>query len=141
MSNFKDSGDEVKQGRYANALIYFLMAIIVTVIPILFYRNNQLVKERNADEEKDRAREDAVRIEVRKECKEEMDVARQELVTLRQEVRDLRDETISDLRAERARSEILASQSRRALKSIQVETQKTKQANKELDSVSKSLTQ
>lgn len=141
MSNFKESGDEVKQGRYANALIYFLMAIIVTVIPILFYRNNSLVKENNAFEEKAQKREDAIRAEERAECKEELEQARTELVSLRQEVRDLRDETISDLRAERQRSETLATQSRRALRSIQTETRKTKQANKELDSVSKSLTQ
>lgn len=141
MSNFNKSDDEVKHGRYANALIYFLMAIIVTVIPILFWDNKKLRKENNSNAEKWILREDAIR----RECAEERRIEDREnderFAEVQQELKDLRNQTIADLRSEREKSEELAIQSRRALRSIQVETKKTKQANKELDSVSNSLTQ
>jgi hypothetical protein len=141
MSNFKNSDDEVKHGRYANAFIYFLMAVILTVIPILFWDNKKLRKENNSNAEKWIQREDVIRRECAEERREEQREDDKRFEAVQQELRDLRNQTIADLREEREKSEDLATQSRRALRSIQVETKKTKQANKELDSVSKSLTQ
>lgn len=141
MDNFKNSNDEVKQGRYANALIYFLMAIIVTVIPILFWDNKKLRKENNSNAERWIQREDTIRKECAEEAREERKENDKRFEALQQELREMRNQTIADLREEREKSEELATASRRALRSIEVETKKTKQANKELDSVSKSLIQ
>lgn len=141
MSNFKNSDDEVKHGRYANAFIYFLMAVILTVIPILFWEIMKLRKENNSNGEKWIQREDAIRKECVEERKEQQRKDDERFEAVQQELRDLRNQTIADLRSEREKSEELATESRRALRTIQVETKKTKQANKELDSVSKTLAQ
>lgn len=141
MSDFNDSREEIKKGNYQNAFLLFLLTALISVTGFLVYT----IKTKESAIEKvvieSEAREDRLRMECARAQEVLTDKYEKRFDGLQKEVRDLRDATIADLREGRAKSEQLVIQTRKSLKAINIETQKTRQASKELDSVSKSLIQ
>ncbi len=139
MSTFKESGNEVKQGRYANAFLYFLMAALLSVSGLLiqaWVSKEKAVAKAYSEGLKRADKKDAEcdSIIERRDRRHDAEIA-----ILQREVRELRDSHIAELKEERENSERLATESRRALRTIRAETQKSKQASREIDSVTKSL--
>lgn len=139
MSTFKDSGDEVKQGRYANAFLYFLMAALLTVSSVLWFDNKNLREINTTLVSTSQAREDKKDAQCDSTIERMTIRFRDDIRAQQEEFRVFRDETISDMREGRERSEILSSQSRKAARSFQVESQKTKQFSNQIDSVTEKL--
>lgn len=139
MSTFKDSGDEVKQGRYANAFLYFLMAALLTVTSVLWFDNKNLREDNAGLIANSQAREDKKDAQCDSTIERMTIRFRNDIIALQNEYRDFRAETISDMREGRQRSEVLASQARRAAKEFQSESKKTKQFSNQIDSVTEKL--
>lgn len=141
MSTFKDSGKAIDQGKYLNAFLYFLIAALLAVCSYFIIENRNLKAENNGLVSNAQAREDKIRADCQVIIDRNVEKCDARFDVLEKEVKELRYQTITDLRADRDKSAALTSESRKALKAIRVESTKTKQASKELDSVSNSLTQ
>lgn len=150
MENFNDlgSGEQVKQGRYANALILFLMSALVAVASYFAYvaaQNKSSYESMKADFLKSEAermqREDKIRdsYQAKLDDREKYHEGRYNL--LQNKIDSIRDNMISEMKMGRVKSEALATQSTKIVKSVQGEVKKTVEATKEFDSATKSLSQ
>jgi len=139
MSDLKNTEDAIRQGKYLNAFLYFLIAAVVSVAAYFIVENRNLKKENRDLIASSQARED--RKEAR--CDSLINVAtlplREDLRALNIEYRDFRTQAMSDMREGNERSEILSSESRKIAKRFRAESQKTKQFSNQIDSVTEQL--
>jgi len=139
MSNFKNSEDEIRQGKYLNAFLYFLIAALLTLTPVLWFDNKNLRAENVELLRVAQAREDKKDAQCDSTIEKMTIRFRDDIRAQQEEFRVFRDETISDMREGRERSEILSTQSRKAARKFQVESEKTKQFSNQIDSVTEKL--
>ncbi len=150
MNTFNDngSGEQVKQGKYANAFLLFLMSALVAVASYFAYQNNQMEANYSKMAERDRAhnserqsREDSIRREYQATLDKRENYHEGRYNKLQYKIDSIRDNTIADLKMGRVKSEALATQSKNIVKTLQSEVKKTSEVTKELDSVSNTVTQ
>jgi hypothetical protein len=150
MSNFNDqgAGDEVKQGKYANALILFLMSALISVAGYFAYQASQRRVEfeqaqlrHEKAEAKRTEREDKIRDLYQTKLDERERYHESRYLLLQTKIDSIRDNIIAEMKMGRVKSEVLATQSKKTAQSVQAEVKKTTAAAKEFDSVSKSITQ
>lgn len=148
MSTLNDggAGEEVKQGRYANALILILISCLGVVGSYFSYQFGQLKAdakatqaEERAEAEKDRAREDKIREQYQKKLDERELHHERRYNVLQAKLDSIRDNIVTEAKMGSVKSEALASQGKKNAKAFQAEVQKTKEITKELDSVSNSV--
>lgn len=154
MDNFNDngSGDQIKQGKYANAFLLFLMACVVSIASYFSYQMGQTKSESKETqdqfikrEEAQREREDKIRNEYQSKLDEREKYHENRYGYLELKIESIKDSTIAELKSDRKRSEKLTSSSRKTVKDFQGEVRKTvdvtKELDKEINSASKSLSQ
>lgn len=150
MNTLNDSGagDQVKQGKYANALILILMSLLGVVASYFSYQIGQQRKEykmsletARAIDQRQRVREDSIRSIYQAKLDQREDYHERKYNLLQTKIDSIRDNIVAEAKMGRAKSEVLASQSKKVVNSIRDEVKKTTDAAKEFDSVSKSLSQ
>lgn len=150
MSAFNDNGagDEIKQGKYANAFLLFLMAALVAVASYFAYQSTKdkseyqdYKKDIKLEEEDRRNREDKIRQEYQAKLDNREKYHEERYNLLQYKIDSLRDNIIADSKMNTVRSEVLATKSKKTAQSFQAEVRKTTNAAKELDSISKSVTE
>ena len=139
MSTFKNSEEAISQGKYLNAFLYFLIAALLTVTSVLWFDNKGLRKEKEELTINGQKREDKKDAECDSTVRRITIEFRNDLRAQREEFRVFQDETIADLREGREVSEKLSTQSRKAAKSFQAESRKTKEYSNQIDSVTEQL--
>jgi len=154
MSTFDDngSGDQVKQGKYANAFLLFLMGCVISIASYFSYQMGQTKsesKESQAEfikrEQEQRTREDLIRNQYQSKLDEREKYHEGRYSVLQFRIDSLKDNTIANMKMDRIRSEVLTSNSRKTVKDFQGEVKKTvsvtKELDKEINSASESLPQ
>lgn len=146
--NENGASDQIKQGKYANALILILMSLLGVVASYFSYQLGQTKKDAKdsleksiKDDRRQRAREDSIRGIYQAKLDQREDYHERKYNLLQTKIDSIRDNIVVEAKMGQAKSEVLASQSKKVAKSIQEEVKKTTDAAKEFDSVSKSLTQ
>lgn len=139
MSDFKNTEDAIRQGKYLNAFLYFLIAALISVATYFIVENRNLKKENRNLLSNAQSREDKKDAQCDSTIERMTLRFRNDISTLQQEYRDFRIETIEDMRQGREKSEVLASQSRNAARKFKVESRKTKQFSDQIDSVTDNL--
>lgn len=147
MSTFNDggAGEEIKQGKYANGLILLLISLLGVVASYFSYQlgqsktdYKQSKQEDKIEQEEQREREDKIRemYQSKLDQREQFHEHRYRLLQMRA---DSLSDYLVDVRIGRAKSEFLASESKKTAKSFQAEVRKTVDVTKQLDSVSNSV--
>jgi anaerobic ribonucleoside-triphosphate reductase len=147
MSTLNDSGagDEVKQGKYANALILILMSLLTIVGSYFSYQLGQSRREYKAtrqedkiEQEKQREREDKIRTEYQLKLDQREAFHEGKYNTVQMKADSL-TRALIDIKIGRVRAEVLVTKSKNTAKSFQEEIRRTENVTKQLDSISHSV--